>query len=214
MKKQLWAVMIAAIVGSGCGGSKEKSNLSSDGLLGKLPSIVADYKKADSALEAEAKTSAKSMDDLVKFQSKQNKMKEDAKKEFDEEVAKMKLPVTVPFVDSTDGKLMKIQSVQITELKWDYARIMVKAQLLSASEKTMGGQVLPTEAFGWMIDKAGAPVKSVTDNWFIAMSTQELKQGDVAELTSTVNSLAKTATLAKMVFRSKDDWKKAKGFNY
>jgi hypothetical protein len=213
MKKNVWAIVaIAAIIGSGCGGAKEKSSVSSEGLLGKLPSIVDTYKKGDSTLEAEAKTSAKSMDDLVALQSKANKLKEDSKKEFTDAAAQIKLPLDIPFADSTDGKTMKIQSVQITELKWEGMKILVKAQMITPSEKIMGEIVKPTEVFAWMIDKAGAPVKAVSENWFMAMSSQNYKAGDVAELNSSIGNYVKTASLAKLVFKSKEDWNKARGF--
>ncbi len=214
MKKQIWAAIIAAaVIGFGCGGSKEKSNLSSDGLLGKLPSIIDTYKKADSALEAKAKNSAKSMDDLIKYQSDANKLKDDAKKEFAEEAAKIKLPLTIPFTDSTDGKGIKVQSVQITELSWDNIKVVVKGQTQAAAEKTMGGQVMANEVFGIFLDKAGSPVRQGSENWFIASNITEVKAGDVIELNGSIHNYVKFAPIAKIVFKTKDDWSKANGFH-
>lgn len=103
-----------------CGGEGASSSLEPNEYLGKVPSIVQTYQRADSLLEVEKEEklrSTKDLDELRKYGEEREKKKEEAERKRDVEIAKEReklLEKTVPA--GYDG----ITEYEVTDLKiWD-----------------------------------------------------------------------------------------------
>ncbi len=207
------AVLVIAMAGCGGNGTTEKK-LESKGYFGKLAAIKAAYKADDSTMVAKAKTEAKSADDLVAFQSKINKLEEDAKAEFKAETAKMKFPITLPFVDSAGSTAYVVKDAKITAVDWDRATIEATIEVKTDSEKTMGGQNVQFTVPALMLDENGKVIKDHSyDAWLILAVSKEMKAGETHTVSGVVSVNAANAALNKLIFKSYDDYKKAKGWN-
>lgn len=207
MNTKLIAASFVALMLFGCNSNKTENSASSssEGLFGKAAAIKVKYEADYDALKEKAKTEVKSADDLVKINAEMNTMQETAKKEFSEAVASMKFPIDIPFVDSTDGKSFKVQSVQVTEMQWDVAKVAAKVQVLIPVEKTMGGQVMPKIINALMVDKDGKPLDAGQQSWFTLSSIKDYAVNDTVEFTNAFTSYVKVEKLAKLVIKDKKD---------
>ncbi len=218
MKKLLSAMFLLLVIAffAGCGNEKGSTDkkLESKGYFGKLVSIKMNYKADDSTLTAKARTEAKSADDLVAFQSKLNKLEEDAKAEFAAEAGKLGLPITIPFVDSTGNTGYVVKDAKITAIDWDRATIEATIELKTDSEKTAGGQNVQLSVPVLMLDENNSIIKDHNyDNWVILGVSKEMKAGETHQVTGGVSINPANAAMKKLVFKSYDDYKKAKGWN-
>jgi hypothetical protein len=209
----LCLAMIVFIASCGSGSSSE-NKLESKGYFGKLVSIKQAYHDEDSAFSAKIKTEAKSVDDLVAAQSKLTKMEEDAKAEFKAEAAKIGLPITIPFIDSTGNTSYVVKDVKITAIEWDRATLEATIELKVDSEKTMGGQNMQFSVPALMLNENNQVIKDhAYDNWFIMAVSKEMKAGEIQKVTGSILIKNANAAMAKILFKSYDEYKKAKGWN-
>lgn len=210
-------VCLATIVFmASCGGgsSVNETKAETKGYFGKLVSIKQAFHDEDSTLKAKAKTESKSVDDLVAAQSKLAKLEETAKADFAAEAAKMGLPITVPFVDSTGNTSYVVKDVKITAFDWGRATLEATVELKKDSEKTMGGQNVQLSVPALMLDENNQVIKDhAYDNWLLLAVTKEMKAGETQKVTGSVIINKANAALAKIIFKSYDDYKKAKGWN-
>ncbi len=197
-----------------CGSGTSKKDLESKGYFGKLVSIKQAYHDEDSSFTAKAKTEAKSVDDLVAAQSKLTKLEEDSKAEFKAEAAKMGLPITIPFVDSTGNTAYVVKDVKITALDWDRATLEATIELKADSEKTMGGQNVQLSVPALMLNENNQVIKDhAYDHWFVLAVSKEMKAGETQKVSGVISINKANAEMKKILFKSNDDYKKAKGWN-
>lgn len=207
------AALIVAMMW-GCGSKTSVPALESNGYFGKLASIKQNFQLDDSTLSAKAKTEVKSMDDIVAMQSKMNKLKQDAQAEFAKEAGQLKLPITVTFVDSAGGAGFVVKDAKITAVDWDRATLTASVELKTDSEKSAGGQNMQFTVPALMLDSNGKLLKDHSDvAWLIFASTKEMKAGETHEVTGYLVMNKNSAALNKLVFKSYDEYKKAKGWN-
>lgn len=208
------AITIAFLAGCGSGNGGSEKKLESNGYFGKLAAIKLAYKADDSTLTAKARTEAKTADDIVAFQSKINKLEEDARAEFKNEATKIGLPITIPFVDSSGNAGYVVKDAKIIKAEWDRATLEATIELKTDSEKTMGGQNVQLTVPALMLDENNKVIKDhAYDNWVILAVTKEMKAGETQKVTGVISINAANSALKKLVFRSYDDYKKAKGWN-
>ena len=198
----------------GGGGATSEKKMESKGYFGKLVSIKQAFHDEDSTIKAEAKTQSKSVDDLVAAQSMLAKAEESAKAEFKAEAAKMGLPLTIPFIDSTGNASYVVKDVKITELEWGRATLEATIELKVDSEKTMGGQNVQFTVPALMLNENNQAIKDhANDNWIIFGVSKEMKAGETQKVTGSIVINQANAAMAKILFKSYDDYKKAKGWN-
>ena len=197
-----------------CSNKTAEKKTEHSGYFGKLLSIKEAYHAEDSIVTAKAKTESKSVDDLVAAKSKLAKIEEDAKAEFKTEAAKMSLPVTVPFIDSTGNAYYTVQDVKITAFEWKRATLEATIMLKVDSEKTMGGQNVQFTVPALMLNNNNEVLKDhAFDNWFIFSALKEMKAGETQKVTGSILINEANASMAKILFKSYDAYKKAKGWN-
>lgn len=205
MKTKLIAASLVALVLFGCNSNKTETTTttSSEGLFGKAASVKAKYEKDYEALKEEAKTEVKSPNDLLKLKDEMTKLEETAKKDFSDAIASMTFPIPVEFVDSTDGKNFKVQSVRITEMQWDMAKVIAKVIMLNPVEKTAGGQVMPKFVYAWMVDKDNKPVAEGQKSWFTLSNIKDYAVNDTVEFTNAITNYGELSGLAKFIIKDK-----------
>lgn len=209
----LLCLAIIAIMAS-CGSGSSEKKTESGGYFGKLVSIQQTYHDEDSIITEKAKTESKSVDDLVAAKSKLAKNEQDAKAEFKAEAAKMSLPVTIPFIDSTGNALYTVKDVKITAFEWGRALLEATIVLKVNSEKTMGGQIVPFAVPALMLNNNNQVLKDhAFDNWFILSALKEMKAGETQKVTGSILINAANAPMTKILFKNNDSYKKAKGWN-
>ncbi len=207
MKTKLIAASLVALMLFGCNSNKTETTTtaSSDGLFGKAASVKAKYDSDYEALKEKAKTEVKSPDDMLKIKDELTKLEETAKKDFSDAVATMTFPISVEFVDSTDGKNFKVQSVQITEMQWDMAKVIAKVQMLIPAEKTGGGQVMPKHVYALMVDKDNKPVAEGQKSWFSLSSIKDYAVNDTVEFNNAITNYGELSGLAKLIIKDKEN---------
>lgn len=197
-----------------CSNKTAEKKTEHSGYFGKLLSIKEAYHAEDSIVTAKAKTESKSVDDLVAAKSKLAKIEEDAKAEFNKEVAAMTLPIILPFVDSTGNNAYIIKDVKITSFEWNKAILEATVQLKVNSEKTMGGQNIQFSVPALLMDNTNQVIKEgTTDNWLILATTKEMKAGETQKVTGSFLINRANAAMNKVLFKSYEAYKKAKGWN-
>jgi hypothetical protein len=210
----IMAIMFSCGGGGKSGSGDSGKNAESKGYFGKLTSIRQAFKDEETALKAKAKTEAKTMDDLVALQSKMNKLEQDAKAEFASEVTKLALPVTVSFVDSSGNTDYVVKEAKITAIDWDRATIEATIELKTDSKKTMGGQNVQFTVPALMFDENNQVIKDhAYDRWLILGASKEMKAGETHQVTGVLGINEANTSLKKIVFKSYDSYKKAKGWN-
>ncbi|HNX78459.1 MAG TPA: hypothetical protein PKJ24_01195 [Prolixibacteraceae bacterium] len=212
------AIVMALMISCGGGGTSSTGDTGkkaeSKGYFGKTASIRKAFEENETALKAKAKTEAKTMDDLVALQSKLNKLEEDAKAEFAGEVAKLGLPVAVSFVDSSGNADYIVKEAKITAIDWDRATIEATIELKSDSKKTMGGQNIQLTVPALMFDENNQVIKDhANDRWLILGVSKEMKAGETHQVTGAIGINDANTSLKKIVFKSYESYKKAKGWN-
>ena len=205
MKTKLIAASLVALLLFGCNSNKTETTTtaSSDGLFGKAASVKAKFESEYEALKGKAKTDVKSPEDLLKIKDELTKLEETAKKDFSDAVASMAFPIPVAFVDSTDGKSFKVQSVQITEMQWDMAKVTAKVQMFIPAEKTGGGQVIPKHVYALMVDNDNKPVAEGQKSWFTLSSIKDYAVNDTVEFTNAITNYGELSGLAKFIIKDK-----------
>ena len=214
--KPLFNTLFLAIIMlmSSCGSGSSDKKTEYTGYFGKLVSIQQDYQKEDSIIKAKAKTESESVDDLVAAKSKIEKNEEKAKAEFNAEAASMSLPITIPFIDSTGNAMYTVKDVKITAFEWGRAILEATLILKVNSEKTMGGQIVPYTVPALMLNNNNQVLKDHdSDNWFILSALKEMKAGETQKVTGSILIKAENADMAKILFKSYDAYKRAKGWN-
>lgn len=205
MKTKLIAASLVALMLFGCNSNKTETTTTapSDGLFGKAASVRAKFETDYEALKEKAKTEVKSPDDLLKLKDEMTKLEETAKKDFSDAVASMTFPIPVEFVDSTDGKNFKVQSVQITEMQWDMAKVIAKVQMLIPAEKTGGGQIMPKHVYALMVDKDNKPLAEGRDSWLTLSSIKDYVVNDTVEFNNAITNYGELSGLARFIIKEK-----------
>jgi hypothetical protein len=210
----IMALMFSCANGGNSGNNNSVKKADSKGYFGKLASIKSSFDEEETALKAKAKTEAKSMDDLVALKSKLNKLEQDAKAEFTSEVSKLGLPVKVSFVDSSGNTDYVVKEAKITVVDWDRATIEATIELKTDTKKTMGGQNVQFTVPALMFDENNQVIKDhAYDRWLVLTSIKEMKAGETHQVTGLLGINQANTSLKKIVFKSLDSYKKAKGWN-
>lgn len=197
-----------------CNSQSAEKKVENSGYFGKLLSIKQAYYLEDSIVTARVKTESKSVDDLVAAKSKLAKMEAEAKAEFNKAAAEITLPINIPFIDSTENNAYSIKDVKITSFEWNRAILEASIQLKVNSEKTIGGQIVPFTVPALMLNSDNQVLKDhAFDNWIMLSALKEMKVGETHKVSGSILMNEANAAMAKILFKSYDAYKKAKGWN-
>jgi len=206
--------VLLTVLLAGCHERAAVKSIESKGYFGKLSGIKAQYFYQDSILAAKSKTEANSVDDLVKIQSKRNMLKEQAKADFASEVSKLNLPITIPFLDSSDRSSYVIKNVKISKAEWEGITFTTDIELNDSSEKLIAEKEIELTVPALLLDENNNVIKfGKYDTWLLMRLTGEIKAGSTTHVAGTLPASPNIGNIKKILFKSTYDYNQSKGWN-
>jgi len=200
MKKLLFLIPLLFMVLIGCN-KKEVAPPVTDGVFGKPLTIRAKFLADVAALRKDGMKHVNTADDMVEFNRKVIRLNEQARKDFHKEAELMKLPLDIPFVDSTNRQVMQLLSVKMIGLDFEMATFAIRARMIQPVYLNYKGRLIPKSFMAYMADGKGKPVTPGRYDWLRGSYDKQFEIGDTVEFLSTVPDYHNYPALKQFIFR-------------
>ena len=193
-------IVIVSILFIKC--SNSQSTGASNKYLKELPGIAVSYKIKLDKLKEE-RENARSVDESMDRSQEYKLQNKKADNAIQEELKKISLPVNIPFEGEINTSEYKLKNISITGAQFNQLEFTCSV-IPKVTKQYLFGYVQLT-------DVSGKPLESSKDWAVLAVSNfRNVKEGEEIEMKGYYRGLEKLENFEKVVFKSRDEYKKNK----